>query len=297
MKRQPLRIPAGLWKIFEKFGLINTPKQECLRLFRQASLVALLNTSFANNVSHALRALLALEKSTTAIKMVPVDAKDLGMVVKYREGVLKVDDSWFVCESTGKSTYEDTAQQEDDIVLFLWSEIIIELQSEQAANVNMRCERDMKRMARLKLQQIPRYIRAMTNNARSELIVLWTSIEPIKNTDESIRITLHSADCKAETTWPEVLLYSKPPADPKKECSCLTQVCTVGKGIVTFKKVTSFGKYFPMISRDENHAIYGALKAPLSPANVEIVPERTYKRNESKSPHLNINVRISDIIR
>lgn len=68
-------------------------------------------------------------------------------------------------------------------------------------------------------------------------------------------------------------IYSDIAAAP--QCDCPFQICTVDTEYVTFQNINRYLKYFVLVSRDEDGAIYGVVPAPMS-CNDQSVPIATF---------------------
>jgi hypothetical protein len=150
-------------------------------------------------------------------QIVPVEAGKLGIVISHHGGEFKIDQRWFTYEGAHESSYcehsaESTATLQqtfvcDHIILFLWDNMISMLQKQSKDQLGLHPKGNLKSIGRAKLQQLPRAVKTMANGKRDELLVSWTSMEPMMNTRKPLRVTLHSPTCKSWSFYLSALVY------------------------------------------------------------------------------------------
>jgi hypothetical protein len=219
LKITPVSLDSSFWELLRRYKLCSTPKEECLRRFRKATTAAIVTNIFSQHVIRALRALMAQETSLSNLEIIPVNSDDLGIVANYHNGQIKIDQKWFTYPGAHESGYcehESEGPEElkknfscDHVIIFLWEQILKSIRDEGSVNLQPSREAFLCNVARTKVQQIPRAITFHTNAGMNKLYIRWTSMEPHKNADKPLLVTLHKPTCELEKELPSVLLYKK----------------------------------------------------------------------------------------
>lgn len=292
LEMTPLPLHDGLWRIFRKYKLCLNPDEEIKRRFCNADPVKLESGSFGEHIMRALRSLCTLSPEFSDKKIIPVQGQKLGISIGYNDEEFKIHDSLFTFEGAHQTAFcEDTAKTPDahhqvftcdHIVLLLWDHMIDIIQSQGSIELSPGQTSMLRSMARSKLQQMPRGILVGTDPYTRLLHVSWTSMEPLKNIDKDLRITLHTENCEAVTSWADELVHN---VSYEEMCSCLSKNCSLGSGYVIFSLgLPTTARYFPMVSRAENNAFYGSIAGSVSIDDVSIFsPQKEGKAAEIPS--------------
>jgi hypothetical protein len=193
--------------------------EECLKRFQKATRAAVVTNPFSQHVKQVLLALMAQEASLSDLEITPVNSDDLGIVANYHSGQLKIDQKWFTYNGAHESGYcehESEGPTElkrhfscDHVILWLWSNLLKSVQDEGSVDLTPDRQSFLKRIARMKVQQIPRAITFYTNAERDTLYILWMSMEPHKNANKPLLVTLHDTMCESTRQLSRVLIYKK----------------------------------------------------------------------------------------
>jgi hypothetical protein len=206
--------------MLQRFDLCSTVWTEASKRFQRAKTVTIGTDSFSQHVMHAMRALVAQEPSLGGLEIVPVDSGNLGIKADYHRGKFKIDSKWFTYEGSHESSFCEHASEGapelkrnftcDHVVMSLWEHLLFSFRDRSYDSLYSSRQAFLTSVARAKLQQMPRTITLKTNEAKSELYVRWISMEPHKNADKLLVVTLHTPACELANSISSALLYRDP---------------------------------------------------------------------------------------
>jgi hypothetical protein len=258
---------------------------------------------FAQHVLFLLGALFKLQPKLSHCELVVVDCKHLPPAVQYDNEQFKVDRRWLIHDEIHKQGYCDDvpSRRNADLNLFTCDHVVRRVWDHLlgAAIAQGGMELDKERLndyAQVKIQQVPRDIRYMTNQAKNEMVVSWISMESHLNSAKAMRVTLHSDGCTAIINMAQEM-YRKSSQGKSttqimnhqltecidKRCQCPVKFSTVGSGQVRFTGRSPYGKYTAMISRNKENAIYG-----ISPAAI-LTKDLPVEQTNPAGPGVNSN--------
>ena len=218
LKRRPLTLPETLWAILLRYGLVRTPQQQRLHLFRNSEPSTGHSTTFSRNVEHAFRATLALCEHTrrTELRFVQGGQVDIDFVYVPAKRLLTVHEKWLNFDKIHETAHCHVSRMDivhpvqsevffcDHIVLELYGLILPEVlkslyltQSKSKA-----LERSLRSEAQEKLPQMPRGIAVSSTQHGGELEVSWLDGESGLVSkyfpDTKVHIVLHRETCSAK---------------------------------------------------------------------------------------------------
>jgi hypothetical protein len=173
---------------------------------------------------------MAQEPSLRKLELILVDSGNLNIVANYHDGRLRIGQKWFTYEGAhdfGYCEHQAEGATElkkifscDHAVLWLWDHILKLLKDEKSVNLDPSRQTFLTSAARAKLQLMLRRITFYTNEAKNELYIRWISMEPPKNANKFVLVTLHSPMCEIANKNSNVLIrWSAGTLKPLISCS------------------------------------------------------------------------------
>jgi hypothetical protein len=154
------------------------------------------------HVVRLIGALLKMEPVLADSKLVVIDSGYLAPAVQYNNKQFKIDRRWLTydgiheidpCDSpTFDKNADPTLFRCDHAVRLAWDSLLDSATTHVKLAVNIP---RLRSLAHVKIQQMPRNIRCMTNEAKDELIVSWTSMEPQLDSTKPLKVTAHWIGC------------------------------------------------------------------------------------------------------
>lgn len=210
IKKQPVKVPAKLWKILRKFSLARTPQEERLHLFASSEPVDKIEHIFGHSILRMLKSALLLDCRLKDIKIQVVAGGESGIDLLYREdeGVLLLHEKWLDFKKTHEEVTCDLsllAQERmvemdefscDHVVEDVFELIINDIRLHgmlDPAEANA-----IRRVARERIRQTPRRIKVSKTLQVGELEVSWMGnesgiIADNYGVDMLYDVTLHKA--------------------------------------------------------------------------------------------------------
>ena len=214
LKKRPEKLPKALWKILRKFSLARTPLEERIHLFQNSETIGMNEDPFCVSVLRALSASLSLDRRMKDVKVKFVKGGDTGIDLLFREeeNLLRVHEKWihFQRIHEGASCEVSRLARERSVEMEAFScDHIVEDLFELALNDirgALKLDRSecvtLRRVARERIQQIPRLIKVFRTGRANELEVSWTGNESgIISKKYGANIRYHVILHKVSTCW------------------------------------------------------------------------------------------------
>ncbi|KAJ5742665.1 uncharacterized protein N7511_011236 [Penicillium nucicola] len=275
--KTPTRLPKALWNLLRSGSGIRTIEEEQVELFKDAEICALPESTFAKTTAWALKACLALLKTTSHIKVFYVKGltRRLDVLYNAEQGALKIHHRWLDFDATHHDAscrkWFPAAINEKHAPFFC-SHIVEEIlclsissMFKPSPTLRMTEMRYMRHISRL-LRVMPHSIKLTPHSGG--LLVTWED-----NEAESFRklgggplyrVVLHAEECFIDRSE---LLYLKivPSGMEFASCGCRQQIVVQARRWCVFAALDHSTRYYAMISLNERLAIYGLPSGLVSP--------------------------------
>lgn len=207
---KPVQLMPGIWIPLKKFGLVRTPREQQIRVFRDSPEVADNGTIYSIGLKQALKAALYLDVRTKGLDVVfkAVDKAQLTLLLSGSRLEINAECLDFrasheksPCFLSRQPNIEETVKDQfscDHIVTDLYKLVLEELKRVPQLISGQSSDLDSSLYLRVceSLRQMPMMVAARPGRQAGEIEVSWTDLEGdlisrIYRLDPKCRITLH----------------------------------------------------------------------------------------------------------